>query len=62
MLKLTTKHNVYEVWSEDAAESVFVDCKPTPTEVNTLWKKKWPKSLHRPQIFKLNPVYTQDPA
>jgi hypothetical protein len=33
MLKLSKKHEIYEVWNEWAAESVFVDHKPTKAEV-----------------------------
>jgi hypothetical protein len=46
MLKQTKKHTVYEVWNEYVAESVFIDHKPTKTEVKELiekneWFKKW---------------------
>ena len=61
MLKRTTKHEFYEVWSEDAAESVFVDRKPTRDEVNDLWKKNWPNTHQRPKLFKLKPFYIQSP-
>ena len=62
MLKRTSKHEFYEVWSEDAAESVFVDRKPTRDEVNELWKENWPNTRQRPKLFKLKPFYSQDPA
>lgn len=39
MLKLSKKHNVYEVWNEWAAESVFVDHKPSVEEIVELVKK-----------------------
>ena len=39
MLKLSKKHEVYEVWNEWAAESVFVDHKPNPEEIKELVKK-----------------------
>lgn len=61
MLKRTKKHTIYEVWSEDAAESVYVDRRPTKKEVDQLWDENWPNTLHRPQVFKEAHVYTQDP-
>ncbi len=61
MLKRTKKHTLYEVWSEDAAESVYVDRKPTREEVDALWKENWPNTHIRPQVFKEAHVYTQDP-
>ena len=61
MLKQTKKHNLYEVWSEWAAESVFVDRKPTRKEVTALWKENWPHTPKRPEVIKLEHVYTQDP-
>lgn len=39
MLKLSKKHEIYEVWNEFAAESVFVDHKPTLDELKELVKK-----------------------
>ena len=41
MLKLTKTHTLYEVWNEWAAESVFVDHKPTKDEVAFLVRKAW---------------------
>lgn len=61
MLKRTRKHTFYEVWSEDAAESVYVDRKPTREEVDFLWKENWPNTRSRPRVFKEPHVYTQDP-
>ena len=61
MLKRTRKHTLYEVWSEWAAESVFVDRKPTKEEVNDLWKENWPDTPKAPEVFKLERIYTQDP-
>ena len=61
MLKQTKKHNLYEVWSEWAAESVFVDRKPTNDEVKDLWKENWPNTPKAPEVIKLEHVYTQDP-
>ena len=61
MLKRTIKHTLYEVWSEWASESVFVDRKPTIEEVNYLWKENWPNTPKAPEVIKLEHVYTQDP-
>lgn len=61
MLKRTTKHQNYEVWSEDAADSVFVDHRPNKEEIDYLWETVWPKTVHRPEVFKLIPFYTTDP-
>ena len=46
MLKLSKKHEIYEVWNEWAAESVFIDHKPSRAEVKELiekneWFNKW---------------------
>jgi len=38
MLKLSKNHKIYEVWNEWAAESVFVDHKPSIVEVEELTK------------------------
>lgn len=61
MLIRTKKHTIYEVWSEDAAESVYVDHRPTKEEVNQLWDENWPNTLHKPKVFKEPRVYTQHP-
>jgi hypothetical protein len=58
MLKRTRRHTFYEVWSEDAAESVYVDHEPTTEEVEQLWKEHWPRTSHMPQVFKEKHVYT----
>lgn len=58
MLKQTKNHTLYEVWSEDAAESVYVDHKPTTEEIEQLWKENWPNTSHMPQVFKEAHVYT----
>jgi len=60
MLKRITNHQFYEVWSEDDAESVFVDRKPTYQEVTAIWNEQWPGTHLRPKIFKVNPFYTND--
>lgn len=62
MLKRTTKHTIYEVWSEWAAESVYVDHKPTKEEVDQIWKDNWPKTPDRPKVFKEKHVYTRADA
>jgi hypothetical protein len=61
MLKQTKKHTFYEVWSEDAAESVYVDRRPTADEVVQIWNENWPNTNHKPQVFKEAHVYTRDP-
>ena len=61
MLKRTAKHQIYEVWSEDAAESVFVDRKPTLREITALWHENWPNTKRGPVLFKLKPFYTTSP-
>jgi hypothetical protein len=61
MLKQTKNHTLYEVWSEDAAKSVYVVRKPTKAEVDQIWKENWPNTNRRPQVFKEAHVYIQDP-
>ena len=61
MLKLSKHHTLYEVWSEWASESVYVDRKPTKAEVDQIWKENWPKTPDRPKVFKEKLLYTQDP-
>ena len=61
MLKQTKEHTLYEVWSEWAAESVFVDHKPTEEEIVALWEENWPTTPKAPEVFKLEHVYIQDP-
>lgn len=47
MLKLSRNHQVYEVWNEWAAESVFVDHKPSKAEIKELVEKnQWNKVGH----------------
>jgi hypothetical protein len=41
MLKRTNNHTLYEVWNEWAAESVYVDHKPTKAEIQFLVSKVW---------------------
>lgn len=47
MLKLTKTHTFYEVWNEWAAESVYVDHKPTKAEVEFIVKKEWWADIFR---------------
>ena len=58
MLKRLSKHTLYEVWSEDAAESVYVDHKPTEDEVCQLWEDNWPNTPSMPKVFKEKHFYT----
>lgn len=58
MLKRLKKHSLYEVWSEDAAESVYVDHKPTEDEIDELWEENWPNTASRPKVFKEKHFYT----
>ena len=57
MLKLSKNHTFYEVWSEDAAESVYVDHKPTKADVDQIWIENWPSAKTRPKVFKEKHVY-----
>jgi hypothetical protein len=63
MIKLTRKHNIYEVWCEHAAESVFIDHKPTKKELEEIRIKNWTgtdqyNNPHKLKAFKLQPFYT----
>ena len=42
-MKLTKKarHNIYEIWNEFSAESVYFLGKPTAGEVREIVKKEW---------------------
>lgn len=60
MLKRLKKHTLYEVWSEDAIESVYVDHEPTTEEVEQLWKENWPNTPSMPKVFKEQHFYTYD--
>lgn len=62
MLKLSKTHTLYEVWSEWAAESVYVDHKPTKEDVDQIWKENWPNAPTRPKVFKEKHVYVSDKA
>ena len=47
MLKLSRNHRIYEVWNEWAAESVFVDHKPSKAEIRELVEKnEWNRVTH----------------
>jgi hypothetical protein len=61
MLKLSKKHTFYEVWSEDAGESVYVTHKPTKSDVEQIWKENWPNTRNKPMVFKEKHVYITDP-
>ena len=63
MLKLTTKHTIYEVWCEWTSESVFVDHEPSTDELKEIRKKEWPGTdswgmEYQLQVFKLDHFYT----
>lgn len=58
MLFLTSDHSIYEIWSEDAAESVYVDHEPTADEVDQVWREQWPNTKKKPTVFKELRVYT----
>lgn len=41
-MKLSKSHTIYEIWSEQDAESTFIDHKPTLLELFTIsLDKKW---------------------
>ena len=61
ILKKTSRHDIYEVWSEWEADSVFIDHKPSRKEVYYLWKNIWPDAKESPKVFKLKPLYVIDP-
>jgi hypothetical protein len=63
-MKKCKNHTIYEVWCEHAAESVFVDHKPTKEEVEELRIKNWPGTDQwdipfELQVFKLRHLYTK---
>ena len=63
-MKRTTNHNLYEVWCEYHAESVYVDHKPTKEELEEIRRKNWPgtdqwDSPMKLEVFKLAPLYTR---
>ncbi len=74
MLKLLRKHEIYEVWNDWSAESIFIDHKPTQAELMELVKKKrWYNELlnveKRPtfiknyiHVLRLRPLYTTAPV
>jgi hypothetical protein len=59
MVKKTTKHNIWEVWCEYAAESVYVAHKPTQAEVEQIHKENWPMTRPKLLVQKLQHVYTK---
>ena len=60
MLKLSKNHTIYEVWCAWAAETVYVDHKPTKEEIEELRKKNWPETdqFDTLQVRKLDHLYT----
>ena len=66
LTKLITKHDFYEIWCEHAAESVFIDHKPSREEMAEIRDLNWPGTnqwdcKHSVQLFKLKPFYTKSP-
>lgn len=62
LLKLTTDHNVWEVYCEHVGESVYTDHRPTPEEIDELRKRNWPDTCWRKdpppiRVFKLKHFY-----
>ena len=62
-MKLTPHHNIWERWCGWAAESVYVDHRPTKEEIEEVCKKNWngidPWSPKFDLcVFKLKPFYT----
>jgi hypothetical protein len=63
MLKLTTKHTIYEVWCEWTSESVFIDHKPTTNELEYIRITNWSGvdafgNVFKLKVFKLPHFYT----
>lgn len=63
LLKRTSKHNIWEVWCEYTAESVYVDHRPIVSELEEIRRKNWPGSDRRGypyelKVYKLTPFYT----
>ena len=63
-IKLSTDHDIWEVWCEHMAEAVYVDHKPNKEELEEIRKKNWPGTdqwdmPYTLQIFKLKPFYTR---
>jgi len=60
MLKLSKNHNIYEIWCEYAAESVYVDHIPSAEELKEICKKNWPDVHHNDVVVeRLKPFYTR---
>lgn len=63
LLKKTRKHNLWEVWCEHTAESVYVDHKPNEAELEEIRRKNWSGTdqwdcPYELRVYKLNPFYT----
>ena len=41
MLKRTKNHTIFEIWNEWAAESVYIDHRPTWDEIVFIVEKEW---------------------
>jgi len=64
LLKLYTDHDIWEVWCEHTAESVYVDHRPSAEEIEEIRKKNWPGedqwgNVFYIEIFRLRPFYTK---
>lgn len=63
MLKLSNNHDIWEVWCEYAAESVFIDHKPNKEELEDIQQKNWDRYWNvagtKLKIYKLKPFYTR---
>jgi hypothetical protein len=65
LLKLFTDHDIWEVWCEHTAESVYIDHRPTVEEIEEIRQNNWPGKdkwgfPFDIQIFKLKPFFTKD--
>jgi hypothetical protein len=64
MLKLSRKHEIYEVWCEYTAESVYIDHRPTEEELDEIRQKNWPGTdqwgnAHILDVSRLKHFYTK---
>ena len=53
MLKLKTDHEIYEVWCEWTAESVFIDHYPSEEELKEIRLENWPSTANKCDIVPL---------
>ena len=63
-IKLSTSHDIWEVWCEHTAESVYVDHKPNKEELEEIRKMNWSgidrwDMSYKLEVFKLKPFYTK---